>query len=97
MAMGRALLREPDLVNTLRDDPTARSRCNHNNKCMVTVFSRTHCVLDPDQRYASAVPRLAQSPRILLTRSATSAHARARASRQMSSDGIVMKPWMAPS
>jgi hypothetical protein len=49
--MGRALLREPDLVNMLIADPTVRSRCNHNNKCMVTVFGRTHCVLDPDQRY----------------------------------------------
>jgi hypothetical protein len=49
--MGRALLREPDLVNQLIDDPSKRSRCNHNNKCMVTVFGRTHCVLDPEQRY----------------------------------------------
>lgn len=53
VALGRALLREPDLVNTLMDDPTARGRCNHNNKCMVTVFGRTHCVLDPDQHYDS--------------------------------------------
>lgn len=58
VALGRALLREPDLVNRLMDDPTARGRCNHNNKCMVTVFGRTHCVLDPDQAYAPtpAVP-----------------------------------------
>lgn len=52
-AMGRALLREPDLVNRLGDDPSVRSRCNHNNKCMFTVFGRTHCVLDPDQRYGA--------------------------------------------
>lgn len=51
VAMGRALLREPNLVNQMRDDPAKRSRCNHNNKCMVTVFGLTHCVLDPDQRY----------------------------------------------
>ncbi|WP_166908695.1 NADH:flavin oxidoreductase [Mycobacterium sp. DL440] len=51
VAMGRALLREPDRVNTMIDEPASRSRCNHNNKCMVTVFGRTHCVLDPDQRY----------------------------------------------
>ncbi|CQD06976.1 NADH:flavin oxidoreductase [Mycobacterium europaeum] len=51
VAMGRALLREPDLVNKMIADPGSRSRCNHNNKCMVTVFGRTHCVLDPDQRY----------------------------------------------
>lgn len=51
VAIGRALLREPDLVNKMIADPASRSRCNHNNKCMVTVFGRTHCVLDPDQRY----------------------------------------------
>lgn len=51
VAMGRALLREPDLVNQIREQPSKRSLCNHNNKCMVTVFGKTHCVLDPDQRY----------------------------------------------
>lgn len=56
MAMGRALLREPDLVNRMMTDAGTRSRCNHNNKCMVTVFGRTHCVLDPDQRYGAAIP-----------------------------------------
>jgi 2,4-dienoyl-CoA reductase-like NADH-dependent reductase (Old Yellow Enzyme family) len=61
VAMGRALLREPDLVNTMRDEPTTRSRCNHNNKCMVTVFGRTHCVLDPEQRYG-AVPHPVPTP-----------------------------------
>ena len=53
VAMGRALLREPELVNTMIADPGARSRCTHNNKCMVTVFGRTHCVLDPEQRYGA--------------------------------------------
>jgi len=53
MAMGRALLREPDLVNSMIADPGVRSRCTHNNKCMVTVFGRTHCVLDPEQRYGA--------------------------------------------
>jgi 2,4-dienoyl-CoA reductase-like NADH-dependent reductase (Old Yellow Enzyme family) len=51
VAMGRALLREPDLVNQIRETPAKRSLCDHNNKCMVTVFGKTHCVLDPDQRY----------------------------------------------
>jgi 2,4-dienoyl-CoA reductase-like NADH-dependent reductase (Old Yellow Enzyme family) len=53
VAMGRALLREPDLVHTMITSPDARSRCTHNNKCMVTVFGRTHCVLDPAQRYGA--------------------------------------------
>ena len=51
VAMGRALLREPDLVNQMIAHPTVRGRCTHNNKCMVTVFGRTHCVLVPDKRY----------------------------------------------
>lgn len=51
VAMARALLREPDLLTRMMDDPTVQSRCNHCNKCMVTVFGRTHCVLDPGQRY----------------------------------------------
>ncbi|WP_029110820.1 NADH:flavin oxidoreductase [Mycobacterium sp. URHD0025] len=55
LAMGRALLREPDRVNTMMAAPASRSRCNHNNKCMVTVFGRTHCVLDPEQRYGAAL------------------------------------------
>lgn len=55
MAMGRALLREPNLVNQMIANPTVRSRCTHNNKCMVTVFGRTHCVLDPEQRYEASV------------------------------------------
>ena len=67
MAMGRALLREPDLVNRMIADAGVRSRCNHNNKCMVTVFGRTHCVLDPDQRYGVAAP--------LATNSDSAAHA----------------------
>ncbi len=49
VAMGRALLREPDLVNAMLADAGTRSRCDHNNRCMVTVFGRTHCVLDPVQ------------------------------------------------
>lgn len=61
MAMGRALLREPDLVGRMIEDPRVRSRCDHNNKCMVTVFTRTHCVLDPEQRYGQAEPLIMPS------------------------------------
>ena len=65
VAMGRALLREPDLVNKIMANPATRSRCTHNNKCMVTVFGRTHCVLDPQQRYGAMpviTPDTATSP-----------------------------------
>jgi 2,4-dienoyl-CoA reductase-like NADH-dependent reductase (Old Yellow Enzyme family) len=60
VAMARALLREPDLVNRMYSDPAVRSRCTHNNKCMVTVFGRTHCVLDPRQRYGPVATKSAQ-------------------------------------
>lgn len=73
MAMGRALLREPDLVNRMIEDAEVRSRCTHCNKCMVTVFARTHCVLDPTQRYGSAVSLTAASESVAATvRSITS-------------------------
>ncbi|MCB1287971.1 MAG: NADH:flavin oxidoreductase [Mycobacterium sp.] len=48
VAMGRALLAEPDLVNRIRADGTARSvrsGCDHCNKCMPTIYTRTRCVL----------------------------------------------------
>jgi 2,4-dienoyl-CoA reductase-like NADH-dependent reductase (Old Yellow Enzyme family) len=48
VAMARALLREPDLVERIRRDPGARSLCNHNNKCMPTNFTGTRCVLVPE-------------------------------------------------
>jgi hypothetical protein len=40
-------------VDMMMTDPAVRSRRTHNNKCMVTVFGRTRCVLDPDQRYGA--------------------------------------------
>lgn len=45
VAMARALLRDPDLVNRIQADPQARSLCTHCNKCMVTIFDQTRCVL----------------------------------------------------
>jgi 2,4-dienoyl-CoA reductase-like NADH-dependent reductase (Old Yellow Enzyme family) len=48
VAMGRALLAEPDLINRIKDDGTQgslRSVCTHCNKCMTTIYSRTHCVV----------------------------------------------------
>ena len=43
VAMGRALLREPDLVNRLQHDPSLTSRCIHCNRCMPTIYSGTRC------------------------------------------------------
>jgi 2,4-dienoyl-CoA reductase-like NADH-dependent reductase (Old Yellow Enzyme family) len=45
VAMARALLREPDLVNRIRADEHTPSLCIHCNKCMPTNFTGTRCVL----------------------------------------------------
>jgi 2,4-dienoyl-CoA reductase-like NADH-dependent reductase (Old Yellow Enzyme family) len=45
VAMGRALLAEPDLLQRIQADPSARSACTHCNKCMATIYSHTHCVV----------------------------------------------------
>ncbi|MGI9126061.1 MAG: NADH:flavin oxidoreductase [Mycobacterium sp.] len=48
VAMGRALLAEPDLINRIKADGEARSVqsvCDHCNKCMATIYTRTRCVV----------------------------------------------------
>jgi 2,4-dienoyl-CoA reductase-like NADH-dependent reductase (Old Yellow Enzyme family) len=45
VAMGRALLREPDLVEKMRNGVSEESLCIHCNKCMPTIYSGTRCVL----------------------------------------------------
>ncbi len=45
VAMARALLREPDLINRIRADGHTPSLCIHCNKCMPTNFTGTRCVL----------------------------------------------------
>jgi 2,4-dienoyl-CoA reductase-like NADH-dependent reductase (Old Yellow Enzyme family) len=45
VALARALLREPDLIQRIQSDPGARSLCVHCNKCMPTIYSGTRCVL----------------------------------------------------
>ncbi|PTR28674.1 2,4-dienoyl-CoA reductase-like NADH-dependent reductase (Old Yellow Enzyme family) [Rhodococcus sp. OK519] len=48
VAMARALLREPDLINRIQAEERTRSLCIHCNKCMPTIFSGARCVLvDP--------------------------------------------------
>lgn len=50
VAMGRALLREPDLVNRMAQGVASDSLCVHCNKCMATIYRGTHCVLASDPR-----------------------------------------------
>lgn len=45
VAMARALLREPNLVNKFRDDEANEGRCIHCMKCMPTVYTGTQCVV----------------------------------------------------
>jgi 2,4-dienoyl-CoA reductase-like NADH-dependent reductase (Old Yellow Enzyme family) len=44
VAMARALLREPDLVQRLQTDAATHSKCIHCNKCMPTIYRGTRCV-----------------------------------------------------
>ena len=49
VAMARALLRQPDLVNRMRADPSTQATCVHCNRCMPSIYTGTRCVLDsPD-------------------------------------------------
>jgi 2,4-dienoyl-CoA reductase-like NADH-dependent reductase (Old Yellow Enzyme family) len=43
VAMARALLREPDLVNRIAADAGTPSLCIHCNRCMPTIYSGTRC------------------------------------------------------
>ncbi|WP_343601787.1 NADH:flavin oxidoreductase [Mycobacterium sp.] len=45
VAMARALLAEPDLVNRLAADGRHTSACTHCNRCMPTIYRRTRCVV----------------------------------------------------
>ncbi|WP_026303099.1 NADH:flavin oxidoreductase [Jongsikchunia kroppenstedtii] len=60
VAMGRALLREPNLPLLIQADPTTESKCVHCNECMPTIYSGTRCPIrtgeipDPLEARASA-------------------------------------------
>lgn len=49
VAMARALLREPDLVNKMIDEQRTEGLCIHCNKCMATIYDGTRCVLVEDR------------------------------------------------
>ena len=53
VAMGRALLREPDLVNNLKNKSQIEGRCIHCNKCMFSVYTTTNCVFTKEYATSS--------------------------------------------
>jgi 2,4-dienoyl-CoA reductase-like NADH-dependent reductase (Old Yellow Enzyme family) len=47
--MGRALLREPDLLEKMQDGSQSDGICIHCNRCVPSIYTGTRCVLiDPD-------------------------------------------------
>ena len=46
VAMGRALLRDPDLVNKMQAGTATEGNCIHCNKCMISIYTGTRCVID---------------------------------------------------
>lgn len=53
IAMGRALLREPDLINKIKDKSEIEGRCIHCNKCMFSVYTTTNCVFTKEYATSS--------------------------------------------
>ena len=49
VALGRALIADPDLVRRLQSGEIERSRCNHCNECVVEMDrGGVRCVLDDE-------------------------------------------------
>jgi len=48
VALGRALLREPDLIRRWQAGDEGEALCIHCNKCIPTIYQGTHCVLAPN-------------------------------------------------
>ncbi|WP_329817022.1 hypothetical protein [Streptomyces sp. JV185] len=63
-AMARALLREPDLVNHMGEQPGVRSLCIHCNQCMPTICTGTHRPIagPPPGRPSRLSPAAADDP-----------------------------------
>jgi 2,4-dienoyl-CoA reductase-like NADH-dependent reductase (Old Yellow Enzyme family) len=50
VAMARALLSDPGLVNKMRAGESAVSPCDHRNRCLPTIYTGTRCLLTtPDE------------------------------------------------
>lgn len=56
VAMGRALLREPDLLLQMQDGTQTEGNCIHCNRCMVSIYSGSRCVVDHPEPILSSGP-----------------------------------------
>lgn len=56
VAMGRALLRTPDLIKRMQAGEMDKGICIHCNKCMPTIYSGTRCYLDHPEPIAGSAP-----------------------------------------
>jgi len=52
VAMARALLREPDLVDRMRRGEAEAGTCIHCNRCMPTIYTGTHCPVTAEETRA---------------------------------------------
>ena len=52
VAIGRGLLRTPDLVHRMQNRPDEADRCTHCNLCMPTIYTRTRCPVRDAERGA---------------------------------------------
>ncbi|WP_063049982.1 NADH:flavin oxidoreductase [Nocardia arthritidis] len=53
VAMARALLREPDLINRIQSESAKQSLCIHCNLCAASIFTGTRCPLAATSRRGS--------------------------------------------
>ena len=56
VAMGRAVLREPDLVRRMQDGTQTDGTCIHCNRCMVSIYSGSRCVVDHPEPIVASGP-----------------------------------------
>ena len=56
VAMGRAVLREPDLINRMQEGTQTEGTCIHCNRCMVSIWSGSRCVVDHPEPIVAGAP-----------------------------------------
>ncbi|WP_433521096.1 NADH:flavin oxidoreductase [Nocardia pseudovaccinii] len=65
VAMGRALLREPNLLHRIESEAATRSACIHCNECMPTIYTGTKCLYRLDGPVIiETVPVLGTEPEV---------------------------------